>query len=83
MQDIINLLTEMIKSIVDNQNRVQITEQLTDKGYLYEISVDKDDVGKIIGKAGRVASAIRTIAKAAGAKRGIRVLINVINTPLP
>lgn len=73
----------MIKSIVDNQNRVQITEQLTDKGYLYEISVDKDDVGKIIGKAGRVASAIRTIAKAAGAKRGIRVLINVINTPLP
>lgn len=83
MQDIVNLLSEMIKSIVDNSSRVQITEQETDKGFLYEISVDKEDVGKIIGKEGRVASAIRTVAKAAGAKRGVRVLINVINTPLP
>jgi len=83
MQDIVNLLSEMIKSIVDNSSRVQITEQETEKGFLYEISVDKDDVGKIIGKEGRVASAIRTVAKAAGAKRGVRVLINVINTPLP
>jgi uncharacterized protein len=72
----------MICSIVDDTQHVQIREEVTDKGTLYEITVSKDDVGKIIGKGGRVASAIRTVAKAAGAKQGTRILINVMNKPL-
>lgn len=82
MVEIKNLIEMMVCSIVDDTDKVQITEDFSDKGILYEITVSKDDVGKLIGKGGRVASALRTVAKASGAKNGVRVLINVMNKPL-
>lgn len=82
MVEIKNLIEMMVFSIVDETDKVQITEDVSDKGILYEITVSKDDVGKLIGKGGRVASALRTIAKASGAKNGVRILINVMNKPL-
>jgi len=80
--EIHDLLTNMISSIVDNPSSINISTEETDRGTLFEIKVGVDDVGKIIGKSGRVASAIRTVAKAAGAKRGRRVMVNVFNKPL-
>lgn len=82
MVEIKQLIEMMVFSIVDEVDKVQITEDISDKGILYEITVSKDDVGKLIGKGGRVASALRTVAKASGAKNGVRVLINVMNKPL-
>jgi len=82
MLTIRELIESIVFSIVDDTVNVRITEEDTDNGVLYEITVSKDDVGKIIGKGGRVASALRTVVKAAGAKRGLRVLVNVMNTPL-
>lgn len=82
MVEIKKLVEMMVCSIVDETDKVQITEDVTDKNILYEITVSKDDVGKLIGKGGRVASALRTVAKASGAKNGVRVLINVMNKPL-
>ena len=76
------LLRSMICSIVDDVDNVKVEESTTEKGVSFQIAVAKDDVGKIIGTGGRIASALRTVAKAAGAKQGIRVLINVDKAPL-
>jgi hypothetical protein len=82
MKEVKQLVETMVRSIVDDVQNVKLTEEVSDKGVLYEITVAKDDVGKLIGKGGRVASAIRTVAKASGAKHQVRVLINVMNKPL-
>ena len=83
MSDIESLVRTMVTSIVDDEESVSVAEAETDKeGRLLEVKVGKDDVGKVIGKQGRIASAIRTVAKAAGAKRGEKIMINVFNKPL-
>ncbi len=76
------LIRLMVCSVVDDIDSVQITSEDNEKGLLFEIAVGKNDVGKLIGKEGRVASALRTVARAAGAKAGTRVMLNVLNTPL-
>ena len=77
-----NLISNIVTSIVDEPDRVDITEEETEKGTLYLIKVSKEDVGKLIGKQGRVASALRTVTKAAGAKAGKRIMVNVFHKPL-
>lgn len=82
MSGISDLIKSMVVAIVDDEASVSVAEAETDKeGVLFEVKVGKDDVGKVIGKQGRVASAIRTVAKASGAKHGIRVMVNVFNKP--
>jgi predicted RNA-binding protein YlqC (UPF0109 family) len=76
------LLSSIVCSIVDDVTNVKIEESSDENGLSFKVSVAKDDVGKLIGTKGRIASAIRTIIKAAGAKRGMRVLINVDKAPL-
>jgi len=68
-------------SIVDDEASVEVVEQLSEGGVLLEVRVGKDDVGKVIGKKGRIANSIRTLMKAAGAKRSVKVMVNVFNTP--
>ena len=82
MKEIRDLVETMVRSIVDDSKNIQITEEASEESILYEITVSRDDVGKLIGKGGRVASALRTISKASGAKHGTRVQINVMNKPL-
>ena len=82
MSDIETLIRSMVVSIVDDVEAVSVAEADSEKGRLFEVKVGKDDVGKVIGKQGRIASAIRTVAKAAGAKRGEKVMVNVFNKPL-
>lgn len=77
-----DFVRELVCSIVDDTEHILIEEEETVEGVLFKVTVSKDDVGKLIGKGGRIASAIRTVLKAAGAKRGKRVSINVMNTPL-
>jgi predicted RNA-binding protein YlqC (UPF0109 family) len=78
-----DLLRVMVGSIVDDTDGV-VVEEVPSKnpGVLFQVKVSKDDVGKVIGKEGRVASALRTVAKAAGAKQGVRVMVNVFNKPV-
>lgn len=82
MENIESLLMSILKSVVDFPEQITIEKSDTEKGILFEIKVAKGDVGKVIGKQGRVASSIRTIIKAAGAKNGQRVMLNVFNKPL-
>ena len=82
MEKIKNLILTIVSSIVDDENSVKITEEKNEKGTLFEIRVSKDDAGKLIGKQGRVASALRTLVKASGAKLGERVFVNVHKDPI-
>lgn len=71
-------MTELVKFIitelVDNKDAVVITEE----GTTISVSVDKADMGKIIGKQGRIAKAIRTVVKAAGQKSGEKFTVNIL-----
>ena len=83
MNGIDQLIKSMVVAIVDDEASVSVAQAETDKeGVLFEVKVGKDDVGKVIGKQGRVANAIRTVAKASGAKHGVRIMVNVFNKPM-
>jgi len=75
-------LVEMVKNIVDDESSVQVGQTESEKGILLEVKVGREDVGKVIGKQGRIAAALRAVVKAAGAKNGHRVTVNVFNKPL-
>ncbi len=75
-----DLLEYLAKSLVDSpaEVHVQITE--TDTTVVLELeSVDKDDVGKVIGKQGRIARALRTIIKASAVRDGKRVVVEIVD----
>jgi uncharacterized protein len=74
------LVRNTVSSIVDDPSEISIDISSSQKGTLYEVRVGKNDIGKVIGKDGKIASALRTLAKAAGAKNGEKVMVNVINT---
>ena len=72
------LVEYMIKQIVDKPGDVQVQEIKAEKVILLEISVAKEDMGKVIGKGGRVANALRTIVGAAAAKLKKRVMLEIL-----
>ena len=76
-----DLLHTIVSSIVDDETSVQILEKTDDNGDLLEVQVGADDVGKVIGKKGRIANAIRTIVKAAGAKQSVKIMVNISKNP--
>jgi uncharacterized protein len=72
-------LVEMLaKALVDDPENVSIKETVGESVVIIEIIVKSDDVGKVIGKEGRIANAIRTIVKAAAAKLGKKVTVEII-----
>ena len=77
-----DLLRTIILSIVDDEKSVNILESTDEKGLLLEVQVGAGDVGKVIGKKGRIANATRTIVKAAGAKQSVKVMVNISKTPI-
>ncbi|MCB1217292.1 KH domain-containing protein [bacterium] len=72
-------LAQIVKQFVDKPDDVQITEQHTPMGLLIQIKVDAEDVGKVIGKEGRIINAIRQILKAAGGKTTRRFKIDLVS----
>ncbi|HHJ00735.1 MAG TPA: KH domain-containing protein [Candidatus Aerophobetes bacterium] len=68
----------MVKRIVDNPDEVQVQEVKAEKVILLEIRVAKEDMGKVIGKGGRVAIALRTLVGAAAAKIKKRVMVEIL-----
>lgn len=69
------LVTFMVKSLVDKKDAVEVT--LADDGVI-NVKVDKDDIGKVIGKDGRIAKAIRTIVKAAANKQQAKYMVVIL-----
>jgi len=72
------LVEFLAKALVDNPEEVEIRETAGESIIILEIKVGADDVGKVIGKEGRIANAIRTIVKAAAAKQGKKVTVEII-----
>ena len=72
------VLESIIKSLVSNQDAVQINEMQGQTAIVYEVKVAEEDMGKVIGRQGRVAQAIRTIVKAIASKEQKRVTIEFI-----
>lgn len=71
-------LVEIIaKSLVDYPDQVVVTESETEKGTVIELKVASDDMGKVIGKQGRVAKSIRTVVKAAASREEKKVLVEI------
>ncbi|MBC2578943.1 KH domain-containing protein [Clostridium sp. DJ247] len=72
-------LVEIIaKSLVDNPDMVQVNEIAGEQSLILELKVAPDDMGKVIGKQGRIAKAIRTVVKAAATKENKRVVVEII-----
>ncbi|NLK88172.1 MAG: KH domain-containing protein [Clostridiaceae bacterium] len=72
------LLETIARSLVDYPDEVRVNEVESDKTIILELSVAKEDMGKVIGKQGRIAKAIRTVIKAAAIKENVRVVVEIV-----
>ncbi|NMB10856.1 MAG: KH domain-containing protein [Firmicutes bacterium] len=73
-------LVEFIaKSLVDQPEAVQVSQVEGERSLILELRVAPDDMGKVIGKQGRIAKAIRTVVKAAATKEGKMVHVEIID----
>ncbi len=73
-----DLITYIAKSLVDNPDEVQVSEIEGEQTSVIELKVAKDDLGKVIGKQGRTARAMRTIIGAASTKARKRAVLEII-----
>ena len=73
------LLEFLVKALVEDPGAVVVEELEEDGDLVYEISVADDDLGRVIGKGGRIANAIRTIAKAAAVRLDRRVIVDILD----
>ena len=72
-------LVEVIaRSLVDYPEQVEVTENESDKSIVLELRVAQADMGKVIGKQGRIAKAIRTVVKAAASKEEKKVIVEIV-----
>ena len=73
------LVEYIVKELVDTPDEVKINETQGESIIILEISVADDDIGKVIGKEGRIANAIRTVVKAAAAKQQKKVTVEIMS----
>ena len=73
------LVEFMVKSLVDYPDEVCVNVVEGEKSVVLELHVAKDDVGKVIGKQGRIAKAIRQVVKAAAAKEDKKVIVDIMD----
>ena len=76
MKDLVEIIA---KSLVDNPNEVHVNEIQGEQGLILELRVAPEDMGKVIGKQGRVAKAIRTVVKAAALNEDQKVVVEIID----
>ena len=73
-----SLVEAIARALVSKPEEVKVTEVSDGKNIVKKLSVDKDDIGKIIGKSGRIAKAMRTVVKAAAIKANKRVTVEIV-----
>ena len=71
------LITYLAKSLVDQPDAVVVTEEENEETIVYTLSVAEDDMGRVIGKHGKIAKAIRTVIKAASVNTGKKVIVDI------
>ncbi|MCI5934390.1 MAG: KH domain-containing protein [Lachnospiraceae bacterium] len=75
MKDLVEVIA---KALVDYPDEVVVTETETDKSIVLELHVAQADMGKVIGKQGRIAKAIRSVVKAAASKSEKKVIVDIM-----
>jgi predicted RNA-binding protein YlqC (UPF0109 family) len=76
VKDLLEFLTQ---TLVEEPGAVEVEELEEDGDLVYEITVAEDDLGRVIGKGGRVANAIRSVAKAAAVRLDRRVIVDILD----
>lgn len=72
------LIVTMAKALVDNPDDVQVSEVEGERTTVFELRVAESDLGKVIGKQGKTARAMRTILSASGTKIGMRCVLEIL-----
>ena len=72
------LVEVMAKALVDNPDEVVVTERTEGRTTIVELRVAQQDMGKVIGKQGRIAKSIRTVVKAASTRDNTRVEVEIV-----
>lgn len=73
----------IVKTLVNNPEKVEVERKIDEKGVLLSLSVDPEDVGRVIGKRGATAQSIRTLLRALGTKNDARYNLKIVNTDAP
>ena len=73
------MLKVLVRDIVDNPDAVSVTTRTEDKVNVLELRVDPADMGKVIGRQGKIAKAIRTLMKAYATKQGIKINVDIMD----
>lgn len=73
------LLEYLARALVDNPDKVEVTVVEGEKSVILQLRVDPADVGKVIGKKGRIAQALRTLVKASATKEGRNAIVEIID----
>ena len=77
-EELVSLLGGMARALVDSPGEVQVYTVAGETALILEVQAAESDVGQLIGKEGRTAGAIRTILSAAATKRGLRVMLEIL-----
>jgi uncharacterized protein len=72
------LIEYIARSLVDHPESVKVTQVEGEQSIIFELQVQQEDMGKIIGKEGRIANAVRTLLKVAAAREGKRAVLEII-----
>lgn len=75
MKEVVEYVAQFI---VNAPDKVKVTEENSPEGVVLRLEVDPDDKGRVIGKQGRVAQAMRTVLRVAAAKKGTRVQLEIV-----
>lgn len=78
MSELESELESTVRRLVDVPDAVEITERDDDDGVRFEVRVDDDDLGKVIGRQGRTVRALRTLLEARGQRDGVHYWIDVL-----
>ena len=71
------LVTMIVRALVDDPDQVSVNKIEGERSVIFEVRVSGDDLGKVIGKNGRIANALRTLVRAAGAKERKSIWVDI------
>jgi predicted RNA-binding protein YlqC (UPF0109 family) len=73
------LVEFLVRALVEHPDKVEVEEFEEDGDLVLEVSVHEEDLGRVIGRGGRIANAIRTVARAAGSRGERRVIVEILD----
>jgi len=79
MSNLKELLTYIAQNLVDNPDEVNVTERETESETIYELRVNQTDMGKVIGRQGRIAKEIRALMRSVAVRQGKRISVDIVD----